>query len=182
MSKANRFISNTVYHLKRSYGQPVALYIRGVVSQDPSTGEVTYPERKWKIKKAPVLTAELMRKFQYDLSFIAANKNFTYGGMFDKSQRGIIVDTRDLPSDYVQSLDDAFVIDHRRYAIKSIDEFEQARSLIYLVEELKNKRINEIYDRIDHMPFIETVAAVISYLEGYGKDKLVFIEAPGGAL
>lgn len=162
MSKANRFISSTVYHLKRSYGQPVALYIRGVVSQNPSTGEVTYPERKWKIKKAPVLTAELLRKFQYDLSFIAANKNFTYGGHYDKSQRGIIVDTRDLPANYVQSLDDAFVIDHRRYAIKSVDEFEQARSLIFLVEELKNQRVNEIYDRIDHMDFVENVQTVIT--------------------
>jgi len=178
MNRANRFIEDSIYTLKRNFGQPVDLYIRGTATQDAETGDVTFTETKWKIKKAPVLTADLLRKFQYDLSFIAANKNFTYGGFYDKTQRGIIVDARDLPTDYAQSLDDSFIVDHRRYAIKNIEQFEQGRSFIFIVEELKGQRVNETFDTIDHLaPVEELESTVLDYWEqGVSSETLTLVE------
>jgi hypothetical protein len=146
MARANKYITQIIYQLKKQYGQRVDLYVLSGVSQNPSTGNVTSTLTKHKLNKVPVLPTNVLRDFQYDLSFIAANKNFTYGGFYDAGTRVVLVDTKDLPVGYTPTLDNYFFIAHQRYNLKSYSEFDEARVIMFTLEEAKNQNDGEILE------------------------------------
>lgn len=87
-----------VYRLKRNYGLAARLYRPQTDSYafDVETGRQV---RQWDyhdVARVIRLPAVIARKFVYDLSFIAANKNFTCGGFFDVDAVIFIVDRKDL--------------------------------------------------------------------------------------
>jgi hypothetical protein len=63
----------------------------------------------------------MARKFAYDLSYVAANKNFSYGAFYDVKTRLIIVDGIDLPSGFDILIDDRFVHGNKSYAVKTVE-------------------------------------------------------------
>src|SRR6185436_5450846 len=132
-----------LYRLKRDFGLTVTLHV--LLSSDVSytSGTTTKQFNAYKIKRALVLEATQYRKFAYDLSFIAANKNFTYGGFFDVKQRIIVIERRDLPRDYVPDHKHYIVFDHSRYEIVNFDENEEKALIAYHVKELKGQRVYE---------------------------------------
>lgn len=160
MSLANRFISDIIYTLKRDYGQQVDLYIRGSVSQDPSTGKVTFNETKVKLYKVPVLAIHLLRKAIYGRDYLAASRAFTYGATFDTAQSGILIDVKDLPQGFSPKIDDSFVINHQKYQIKAFDVLEDNLALMYTLEQLKSQKTNEIYDIYDKCYLTEVLVGV----------------------
>lgn len=161
MSQANRFIKDLIYGLKRVYGQPVDLYLRTAATMNPSTGRVSVTESKHSIKKVPVIPGDQSEHFKYDLSFIAANKNFTYGGVFDLTKRTLLIDAIDLPRNYVPNLTDAFVIEEKRFQIKSITDYNQKRSYVYVVEWLRNQKIDPIQTVKDNLYLEETLESTL---------------------
>lgn len=110
-----RQIKIILYRLKKDFGQRVNIIIPGSMTQDVMTGVITTNEQSIIVKKAIILDAKISRDFVYDLSFIAANKNFTYGGLFDVSKRTMILDGLDLPKGYVPTLNDRCVFNNTRY-------------------------------------------------------------------
>jgi len=161
MSRSNSFISKVIYQLKRQYGQSIDLYVQVSAVADPSTGRNTEVETVWSIRKAAVLPSDVVRQFAYDLSFIAANKNFTYGGVFTEASKALLVDNRDLPIGYKCNLVDRFVINHRRYQIEHFAEYEEKRSTVFFVKELANQEVNEISSGKDWLTFSEEATAVV---------------------
>lgn len=113
-----RQIKVILYRLKRDFGQPLTILTRRSMTQNVMTGAITVDERVIKVKRAIVLDNKMKREFSYDLSFIASNKNFTYGGLYDTSTRSIIIDGVDLPRDYAPTINDRCVHNNERYQIK----------------------------------------------------------------
>lgn len=122
---ANQFIrKNIMYPFKRRFGLPATIFQLDIVTNDVETGVQTKFYNRFKIKKVILLPRNLIRKFVYDLSYIAANKNFTYGGLFDFTNRIILIDGRDIkfkpnPNDHIE-------IEGVRENIKKVEEFEHA--------------------------------------------------------
>ena len=104
-----RQVRNIIYALKRKFGFRVDILTTESITQDLQTGMIVRNERLIVIRKAVVVTSKEIRDFTYDLSFIASNKNFTYGGLFDTSERVMIIGKRDLPKDYVPAINDRCV-------------------------------------------------------------------------
>jgi hypothetical protein len=75
------------------------------------------------------LPRKLRTDFAYDLSFIAANKNFTYGGFFGKTSRLVLIDALDLGA-YVIAKQDYITINSKRYVIDDLDEYEEGEDVI----------------------------------------------------
>ena len=73
-----------------------------------------------------------MRNFVYDLAYIAANKNFTMGALFDKVSTTCIIDIRELPTDIEISLNNYCSISGVTYKIATSDIFEDAFYIIKL--------------------------------------------------
>jgi len=116
-----RQIRRVIYSLKKTLGFPVSILVLASIDQDLQTGEIDHSDRVINIRRAVIATAKEVRDFAYDLSFIAANKNFTYGGFFDISQRIMILDGKDLPSDYSPSINDRCVYDNHRWEFRILN-------------------------------------------------------------
>jgi len=87
---------NILYRLKRNFGLKMTVTIPITNSANVTTGELTRTFTTINIRRGILLPEGTSREFAYDLSYIASNKNFTYGGFFDKSKRNIILATKDL--------------------------------------------------------------------------------------
>ena len=118
-----REIRIILYRLKRNFGLPAILKKPLTNVNNIQTGEITRTFEEHNINRVIVLPSRNLRDFLYDLSYIAASKNFTYGGMFDKRSRLMIIDVKDLPVDFVLDTTCFVVFETRRYDIK---EFELA--------------------------------------------------------
>jgi len=115
-----RQIRNTLYMLKKTLGFPISILTTRTLTQDIQTGEVVHDERLIKVRKVIIATQREIRDFAYDLSYIAANKNFTMGGIYDQARRVMILDDRDLPSDYEPTLNDRCIYAKTRWEFKEI--------------------------------------------------------------
>lgn len=89
-------ISTTVRRLKRRWFIKIRLVQSTRTSTDYVSGEQTMDSVEVVVRRAMLLPTRSKRDFVYDLSYIAANKAFTYGGNFDKSYRFIYIDAKDL--------------------------------------------------------------------------------------
>jgi hypothetical protein len=146
-----RQIKIILYRLKMNFGQLINIMTVRTMTQVVTTGAITMDERVIKVKRAIILDAKISRDFIYDLSFIAANKNFTYGGLFDTSSRTIIIDGIDLPRDYVPTLNDRCVHNGERYQFKKINPTVFNIGYIIDVQHLDSQKIENIEEpKIGH--------------------------------
>ena len=80
------------YNLARQFGEEITVTIPQSRDTNYATGVISKENDTHTFKNVPVLPADMARDFVYDLSFIAANKNFTYGGIFNKGERLVLID------------------------------------------------------------------------------------------
>jgi hypothetical protein len=115
-----------IYRLKRSYGLPIKIHHEDASGVDLATGKKTVTRSAVTVTRAILLPALAHKEFKYDIGYLKANSNFTYGGLFTSSTRLIIVDKHELPPGYVLTATDDFyvVFHHRRYVIKAVTELE----------------------------------------------------------
>jgi hypothetical protein len=152
-----RFVRKLIYDLKKRMGVPIGVY-RFSSSVNFDTGAKTVTVTKYAINNALVMTTKQFRDFAYDLSFIAANKNFTYGGQFDTNTRVFIISDRDLPT--TVSNDDHIIYSHQRYQIKEIAKTEVGEATAFIASELKGYRPLEIINQalLDTLDLVEDVS------------------------
>jgi len=120
--RQTRFIRKTLYSLKREFGFPVTFH-KLIETYNLETGARTPTIEIKKVNRVIVMPDALQRKFDYDLAYIAAAKNFTYGGFYDTSLRRIIVDRQDL-GNFELELGMYFIWSEKRWEIAKIVEFE----------------------------------------------------------
>jgi hypothetical protein len=118
------FISQALYSLKRRYGFPVDIMWRTASTVNRETGDKTVTKDSLRVGLMIVLPAAAKREFSYDLAYIAAAKNFTYGALYDTSQRQFIVDANDLPADFEITPGLWFVYKQGRYEVKDAQRFD----------------------------------------------------------
>ena len=139
MSNVLRQNKLAVYRLKRNYGLAAVLYKPDTTAYtyDVETGEQI---RQWitqSVRRVIRLPKDIVRLFKYDLSFIAANKNFTYGGFFGKTSRLVLIDANDL-SDYIIAKGDYIVIQSRRYVVDELDKYDDGGNVIAYMLKVTN--------------------------------------------
>jgi len=150
------FIQRVIYILKRQYGFPL-IFCRLVEEHlDFDTGKKIPTTIAFQINKVIILPDSLTKKFDYDLSFIAANRNFTYGGFYDTATRHLIIDKRDL-HDYEIRTDDYFIYQGERWQVALVDDFEIA--LVLTVRLIKGSPLQAIYPT--HLDSILTLTQTV---------------------
>lgn len=124
------FIKRAMYRMKRRYGSKIRLLDRVSVVTDRATGVRTTDVDDLIVNRAIMLPNTLHREFFYDLTFIASNKNFTYGGHVGTTERRMILDRKDLRkadgSPWIVEVGQWFLYGGRRYEVKEVNEFEEA--------------------------------------------------------
>ena len=142
MSYNLREIRRIIYNLKRQYGLILSYYRPLSTEYDLDTGESTRTFDLHIVKRAVLLPTKLDRSFVYDLTYIAANNNFVGGALFDRDQRVILIDGRDLPIE--PNLDDHVEFEGQRYQIAEINTTAGYRAHLLRVQGLTNSgAVNE---------------------------------------
>lgn len=118
-------IRQTIYKLKRLYGGTVFVYKQGNKTVDTRTGEITWTGRQsYCIPRAIILPVKIDRQQTQTISMISADKQFVYGGTYDRGARWFYIDPRDLPRGYEIKMDDWIVYDNKKYEIKQAKDNE----------------------------------------------------------
>ena len=104
----------SVRRVIRKYGTKVTWLMASGASTDLDTGEKIDLMTPKEIRKALILPEEVTEKFTYDLSYIAANKNFIEGGFYAQGRRTIGILKSNLSS---YTMDDRVIIDGATYRI-----------------------------------------------------------------
>lgn len=66
------------------------------------------------------------RGVSHKSSYVRAQPNFNYGGVYTDGDRQIIIDRKDLPNDWILNATDQWYIVYqgKRYELKAVDEYE----------------------------------------------------------
>ncbi len=133
--RQTRFIRRVLYSLKKEYGFDITFHkMTGqILDTELGTSEQTFKIKR--VKRAIVLPASKQATFEYDLAFIAAAKNFTYGGSYQTSLRKIIVDKQDL-GDYEIENNDYIIWNEKRWEVAKISSFELETGFIVHIRQV----------------------------------------------
>lgn len=116
--RSRRNMQNILYRLRRTFRCEASLYFESEATKEPNleTGEVPAASRSViKLRNFISFDETARRRFEYDLSFIAANKNFTYGGIFESGDRIGLLQYVDTGEDFVLTDDHYFVFDNTKF-------------------------------------------------------------------
>lgn len=141
------FIKQTLYSLKRDYGVPLNIVWRTSSTPNLEKGTKAVAKESLMVSRAIVLPSNLERSFTYDLTFIASNKNFTYGGLYDKRHRRVLIDASDLPTGFKLEIGFFFIYNQKRYEIKVADEFELNAGWFILGEQIDNIELGNVIQK-----------------------------------
>jgi hypothetical protein len=126
------FIRQTLYDLKSRYPTEVDIYQYVTNCTDPKTGIRTTTKKVINVRKAILLPTSLTRSFIFRRDYMTANKQFTFGGLFDIDTRVLIIDADDI--DVKIEKDNYIVIRDKKYEIKAIEENEGLSYLLTIKE------------------------------------------------
>lgn len=142
---------STLYQLRQDYGTRTDVYRTLFTDTDPETGHRSWTRKRHTVPHGILLPSVLARKFFYDLSYIAANKNFTYGGAVDIKSRVLILDRRELNKDFEIATEDMIVIDMMRYLIKDVTDLDYNLGyLVTMTHVLGAQPFQELAIRVGH--------------------------------
>ena len=121
-----RKIIEYLYPLMQEQGHPITYTVLSSYAPNYRTGDLKYTLTEHSLPRAITWSVVQAQKFEYDLAFVAANKNFTYGGFFTVGDRALILS--DPP--FTPSFRDFFVYNSKRYNVHKIQELDDAAGYI----------------------------------------------------
>lgn len=135
------FIDRTIKSLTRQFGRTVVYKNETVRSRNTQTGAFS---REFEVASAKslIMPANSQRDVIYDLSFIAANKNFTYGGAFDKELKEVTVRKALLPQGFEITLRTLIYINNRAHMIRSVEEDMSAGEFFYRIIAKRTEQVD----------------------------------------
>ena len=122
-----KFIKDNIYILKKDYGRPITIY-KKISTIDIKTGLTTISRTKVKINKAIVLPSieSMYGKESFEKTYLNTGRiRESLGGYIEIIDKIVILDKKDLPKTFDVNPDDYVVIDHQRFDIKAIDDYER---------------------------------------------------------
>lgn len=113
-------IQTYIYILERRGNFSPGKLIR-ITSTKPNyeTGETGVETQQFDLPRLVTYDASNTHKFEYDLGYLAANKNFTYGGLYEPGDRVAIFSTKGLPEAFELKMNDYIVLDGVKYNMQS---------------------------------------------------------------
>lgn len=125
----NNWMQRNLYELRKRYSKTVTFYYNIRETVDIVRGK-TSRTKEAVSKIAIVLPTNAHKKFSYDIAFLAANKNFTYGGLFSERMKEVIIDLKKLTGVNLSPTNGSyFVVDGQRYNIKKTEVYDDTEMM-----------------------------------------------------
>lgn len=139
-------MSTALYKLKRDYGEGIDVYRSLGETVDLATGKKVSIKTKQHVRRAILLPSRVARDFVKQAGYAGNITNAKYQGLFDSSQRQIVIDKTDLHDQFkTLTTADWIIFNHIRWEISEIDEFEQNIAYWLLVKQVKGAPKYEIH-------------------------------------
>jgi hypothetical protein len=147
---ANRliFLNNVIYALSKDFGFRVDLYRKTGEVVDLKTGKKIINRFKYKLKKVIILPNDMYRDFKYSAILASLNTNLQAGGLFDTTQRIIIINKKQLPKKFELQETDYFIFNHIRYNIVKFAEMELIDYWQILMKQVVGEPTYEVHEAI----------------------------------
>lgn len=139
MKQNIKFVRDTLYQLKKDYGDVVTLVQPIQESTNTVTGIRSFTRNVFHIPRAVILPREMMRVVYYDLGFLKANNNFIYSGELDQITTLILFDGRDLRQCRKIELRDYVYYQNARYQIDKMTEINFGLGYAVALKTLKGE-------------------------------------------
>lgn len=158
-SKFARNIKKVLYRLKRRFPYSIFLYHEND-AYDPATGQNQISRVRVYIKKAVLLPGLITQNFKYSASFMMANRDFQYGGLYDTTVQEVLVDAEDIPDDFDLNDTECFVVHNGvRFKIIKIVELEYNIGYYMQIQKTQGEKFFDIFD--------EAISDSVNITEGY---------------
>ncbi len=132
-------LRRVIYELKQRWGVPADLYKVTVGVPDLETGDSGVTLQKIVIPQMVYGGFTFMKKFQYSISFIRANSNFSYGGFFEVGDIFALVTGVDInDKDYI-------VVGNKKYNTQKSDQLTDDIWMLHL-RQTTGQQFGQIYD------------------------------------
>lgn len=142
--RRRREVKSLLYSLERQWGVRADLYLVTKGAPDFDTGQTTDVKTVIDLPKFVSFQVTEGQKFEYDLSFVAANKNFTYGNLFEVGDRVGFISAKYLPDGFELGENDYIVYRAERYDVKRWDELDVEAGLILHLRHLEGTEPGQI--------------------------------------
>ena len=126
-----------LYQLARQYGTEVTFSRITSQTGDYETGDFTYTEESEVVKQGILLPLTMSSVYSYDLTYLAANKNFQYGANYDAGMRYIIIDERKITFDV--GLQEFCTVEGTKYEVVSFEDFAPSIARIVRIRLTQNR-------------------------------------------
>lgn len=143
-----RFGYTLLYRLKRDFGETVDIYRSTGQTIDLETGRLVTSKTKLKIRRAILLPSRVARDYIKEIGYSSDSKNAKYQGIFDSTQRFLVIDRHDLKGIFkTLTTADWIVFNHMRWEISEIDLFEQNTAYWLIIKKVTGATKYEIHTR-----------------------------------
>ena len=139
-----REIRALLYRVKRKWGTPGDLYKVATAAPNYDTGTVGISLTKYHFRELISVSVQFIHKFEYDIGFLAANKNFTYGGFYQPGDRVAIIDGMD---GLQIEMTDYFFINGLRYDPQKIERLDYNAGWFLHLRHTKGSTGKQIHER-----------------------------------
>jgi hypothetical protein len=132
----------TLYALKRKYGERIDIYKLVGSTTDAQTGAKIVSTTVLTVRRAIIMPARTTREAKQSPSLASSNKEFAgIGGSTDIGTRDFIIDRRDTPSIPNLTNDDWIIFSGAKYQIAAVETFEPNAGWIITTRELVGEQI-----------------------------------------
>ena len=122
----------------KRYAVPIDYYRPTTNTFETRSGVFTRRFTVFNILKALVLPTDLKRDFEYDIAFLAANKDFTTGGVWTKGKAQLIIKYQDWQLTTPPHNDDFIIYLGRKWEILKIAEWAEGQAFEFIIQECKS--------------------------------------------
>jgi len=140
------------------WGEPATVYRVASSTTDLQTGLTSESRTVYAVDRAVLIDGPGKRDFVYHRSFIAASREFIYGGTFDDRQGFIVIDATDLPIGFTFRQEDYVVINNRRLQIKTAEMLDGV-AIVINYSELVDQPVAQVHELIakDYLDLLEAI-------------------------
>lgn len=136
-----RFVADIVYDLIKDFGGDIRYIVINSSVLNEETGKRAIDKTLYSFTAA-IAPQEMVRKFVQDIGYLAADKNFTYGGLNDYNSVLIIVDGEDVT--FNPDLDGYVIYDNQRYSKARMTRIGDGVAYIFQLKKVMGDLPNDI--------------------------------------
>lgn len=134
-----QFIKQLLYTLNRNYGVAIDIYRSGPQTVDNVVGTITASKFKYHIRRAIRLPDRRSRSSQVDSFLIKSN--------YEVSDREIIIETKQLPKNFIPLIGDNIVFEHIKYIVKTVVALDLGLGFFLAIGSTDGDAADEIHSR-----------------------------------